>query len=186
MKQRFLIYLFLFILAGALGYIGWSFFSESELIDKESPPVIRRSEPAFRQDGVLYFIDNPDLDTLSRLKIEIAKEYDAISRGLMNRSHLNSDKGMLFIFDEEEELSFWMKNTRISLDIIFVNNNLHIVQIAEHTLPYSEDPIPSIYPARYVVEINAGYCRKHQINTGDLIQFYKNDELISLLNKRSK
>ena len=64
---------------------------------------------------------------------------------------------MLFIFDNERPLSFWMKNTYIPLDIIYVNKSLEIVTIQENTMPLNEKPIPSEKPALFVVEVNAGY-----------------------------
>jgi uncharacterized membrane protein (UPF0127 family) len=84
---------------------------------------------------------------------------------------MNEDEGMLFIFDAEERQSFWMKNTHIPLDIIFVNNEKTIVHIAENCEPYSLKPIPSFEYAKYVVEVNGGYARKHGIKVGSEIVF---------------
>jgi len=92
-------------------------------------------------------------------------------QGLMFRSHMEMNQGMFFIFPEEEEQIFWMKDTKISLDIIFVGNDFKIIHIARHTIPYSKEPILSIHPAKYVVEVNAGYCDAHQIQKFDYIQY---------------
>ena len=111
------------------------------------------------------------MDTLSIIEIEIADNQEDIMQGLMFRNHLGPDQGMFFIFQEEEERIFWMKDTPLSLDIIFVNKDLKIIDIARHTVPYSTEPIPSIHPARYVVEVNAGYCDFHGIENLDYVRY---------------
>jgi uncharacterized protein len=131
----------------------------------------RRVEPEFRQDGKLFFISSITLDTLSRLAIEIVEEPQEIKQGLMFRSTIEPDQGMFFIFDREEEQIFWMKNTRIPLDIVFADGNLTIVHIARYTVPYSNEPIMSMIPSKYVVEVRAGYCDEHGINISDLVRY---------------
>ena len=79
--------------------------------------------------------------------------------------------GMLFLFQTEEPLNFWMKNTRFSLDIIYISSERKIVSIARNTKPYSLDQIPSFKPALYVVEVNAGFAKRHGIKEGDLVAF---------------
>ncbi len=125
----------------------------------------------FRNDGKLYFIDSGKSDTLARINIEIANTQTTIMRGLMDRDSLKMDHGMLFIFDDEEQRTFWMKNTRFPLDILFIGENKKILYIAEYTTPYSTNPIPGFYPARYVLEVNAGYCHLHGIIPGVLIDY---------------
>ncbi len=78
---------------------------------------------------------------------------------------------MLFIMDREEIQSFWMLNTYISLDILFVDAEKRIVTIRPDTTPQSLDSVASDKPALYVVEVNAGFCKKHGISTGDRIEF---------------
>jgi uncharacterized membrane protein (UPF0127 family) len=79
--------------------------------------------------------------------------------------------GMLFIFEDEDYRAFWMKNTHLSLDIIYVNGQQHIVSIASHAVPFSEESLPSAAPAKYVVEVNAGFCEQFSIKPGDSIAF---------------
>jgi len=105
------------------------------------------------------------------LDIEIVDNQHDILQGLMFRSNLKPDQGMFFVFPEEEERIFWMKDTPLSLDIIFADSDLDIIHIARHTMPYSTEPIPSIYPARYVVEVNAGYCDTYGIQNLDDIRY---------------
>jgi uncharacterized membrane protein (UPF0127 family) len=87
---------------------------------------------------------------------------------------MKDDQGMLFIFPYETEQSFWMKNTVLSLDIIFVNANFEIVKIHHNTTPFSEQSYSSEKPAQYVVEVNAGYSNKLGLTEGDKIFFRRN------------
>jgi len=87
----------------------------------------------------------------------------------MYRDKLAENQGMLFVFEGEEDRSFWMKNTVLSLDMIFVNGKNQIVTIHKNTTPYSEQSYASTNPSQYVVEVNAGYTDKHKISVGDHI-----------------
>ncbi len=132
-----------------------------------------KKEPEFRRDGSLDFLrsggEAGGMQTLATISIEVADEPLEQSQGLKFRSKMDEGQGMLFVFPGQSMQSFWMQDTKISLDILFVNENLQIVHIAENTVPFSEEPIRSVKPARYVVEVIAGYCRKHKIRPGDLI-----------------
>jgi uncharacterized protein len=108
---------------------------------------------------------------LAGIAIEIADTPASREAGLMGRSTMKSDRGMLFVFEEMEDRSFWMANTPLSLDIIYVNDNKVIVTIQANTTPYSEASIPSVYPAMYVVEVNAGFCALHGVREGDRIDW---------------
>jgi uncharacterized membrane protein (UPF0127 family) len=106
-----------------------------------------------------------------RLTVEVAKSAAALQRGLMYRQSLGNDCGMLFIFDEEESLTFWMKNTMIPLDILFISSDLMIVDMTTMH-PCTFDPCPvyiSKQPAKYALEVNAGYLHSHGIKTGDRV-----------------
>ena len=103
--------------------------------------------------------------------LELADNSAERSLGLMYRKSLDVDSGMLFIFPEESEKSFWMKNTYISLDIIFINQKNEVVSIKEGATPYSEESIPSHLPARYVVELAAGSAKNYGIKTGSQFSF---------------
>ncbi len=89
----------------------------------------------------------------------------------MYRNELPASGGMLFIFPHEGMLSFWMKNTPLPLDIIYINTDFTIVHIAENTAPYSTANIPSQHPAKYVLEVNGGFCRQHGIVAKDRVEF---------------
>lgn len=104
-----------------------------------------------------------------RFRVEVAATAQERARGLMFRNQMAADHGMLFVFDTEGERYFWMKNTPLPLDIIFIATNGEIVSIAADTSPYSEDTIPSNGPARYVLELNAGTAAKLGFGPGDLV-----------------
>ncbi len=96
-------------------------------------------------------------------------------RGLMYRESLAWESGMLFIFDVAARYSFWMKNMRISLDIIWIDNGKNIVDITQNVLPCSgpqdcESIIP-VSEVKYVLEVNAGFSDKNKIRIGDKVEF---------------
>lgn len=101
------------------------------------------------------------------IRVEIATTPGQVQRGLMWRSEMADDEGMLFVFAEEKPRSFWMKNTPLSLDIMFIDSSGKLVSIARDTRPYSERRIPSGAPARYVLEALAGFCSRHGLRVGD-------------------
>lgn len=73
---------------------------------------------------------------------------------------------MLFLFPREAPQSFWMRNTPLPLDIIFISATRTIVSIAANTTPFSETPVPSDSTAQFVLEVNAGFCQQHGITIG--------------------
>ncbi|MDX1642311.1 MAG: DUF192 domain-containing protein, partial [Balneolaceae bacterium] len=105
-------------------------------------------------------------DTVSAVEVAVADDNRSRSEGLMNVMNLPEDSGMLFIFENEQPRSFWMANTPLSLDIIFVDSELKIVRIHRNTQPYSQESIQSEDPAQFVVEVNAGYTLEHDIREG--------------------
>ncbi len=127
--------------------------------------------PEFRKDGELLFIEKESDDVKNKLNVEIASTDFQRQMGLMYRAEMEHDFGMLFLFDREVIQSFWMRNTKIPLDIIYVNSNRQIVDIHSAADTMSNTSYPSAEPAIYVVEVNLGYCEKHNINIGDRINF---------------
>lgn len=140
--------------------------------DETSPtPAAYEEEPSFTKEGELYFLNQDSEDTLSRLSIEVADNEEERAQGLMYRSQMADSVGMLFIFEQAEPRSFWMKNTKIPLDIIYVGPDKEIVMIYKGVMPYSTQSVPSYKDARYVVEVNGGYTTEHNIKEGDHIDF---------------
>ena len=106
--------------------------------------------------------------------VELVKKEQTRTQGLMFRENLDSDKGMLFIFEEEEKYSFWMKNTLLALDIIWINQDKQVVFIKENAQPCLEEECQRINPdkkAKYVLEINAGIVNKINLKIGDKLIF---------------
>lgn len=111
-------------------------------------------------------------------KVEVAEEPQELMTGLMNRDILAADNGMIFSIDPAREVSMWMKDTKIPLDMLFVTPDGKIVWIAENAAPMSENQITNPTPVRAVIEINGGDVKKHNIKIGDSVSFkYFNNEL---------
>ncbi|MBD0414981.1 DUF192 domain-containing protein [Oryzicola mucosus] len=101
--------------------------------------------------------------------IEIADEAGERAMGLMYRTDLSDDEGMLFVFGQTQPLSFWMKNTPLPLDLIFIGRDGRIRDIKQGQ-PFSEAPISPSEPARFVLELKAGTADKNGIKRGDLLR----------------
>lgn len=101
--------------------------------------------------------------------LEVADTPSARAQGLMYRKSLGKEAAMLFIFSKNTSTSFWMKNTLISLDIIFMDENLSIIHIAQNTEPFSEELISAPQPYRYVLEVNSGFAAKSGAKVGDKV-----------------
>ena len=133
-------------------------------------PVVREPEMA-GTDSVTFSGPSGPVT----LGVEIADTPEEHSWGLMDREHLAPDDGMLFIFEGDSPHSFWMKNTLIPLDMIFINSSLDIVHIEEDAQPCTAScachcpRYSSGQPAMYVVEANAGFAREHGIGAGQRV-----------------
>lgn len=122
----------------------------------------------FVKNGELEIIKADKSDTL-RLDIEISKLNRDRQLGLMFRDGLTDQRGMLFIFEEFQLQTFWMKNTVASLDILFLDTNLVITTINRDTKPFSEASIYSNGRALYALEVRAGYSKEYGVSIGDRI-----------------
>ena len=109
---------------------------------------------------------NPDGSKTVPFMLEVRKTIQERGRGLMYRREMAPDEGMLFIFPDEAPRSFWMKNTYLSLDMLFLDSDLRVVSLLESVPPLNTEPRRSAQPAKYVVELNAGTARKHRILVG--------------------
>ncbi len=104
------------------------------------------------------------------VRVEIVATPESRARGLMFRESLTPGTGMLFIFPETRPLSFWMRNTPISLDILYLDPSGTIINIHRNTTPYSEKSLPSERPARFVLEVPGGYCAQVGVRAGDRVE----------------
>ncbi len=127
-------------------------------------------ENQFRKEGELTFFKS-DGKPIITIDVEIADNDEERVTGLMLRNQLQEKQGMLFIFEVEHIASFWMKNTLLPLDMIFVNRFNQIVTIHEHTVPLSEKTYQSTEPVLIVIEVNAGFSDKYGIKVGDKISW---------------
>jgi uncharacterized membrane protein (UPF0127 family) len=104
-------------------------------------------------------------------EVEVAATRDSRTRGLMWRYALSESAGMLFIFTREQPLSFWMRNTLIPLDMLFIDAKGRVVSIIENAEPRTLQSRPSTGPATYVLEIAGGTSAKKKLKTGALVTF---------------
>jgi len=125
----------------------------------------------FKKEATLEII-NSQQDTL-RFDVELATTAYQQAQGLMNRYTIEENQGMLFIFNNNIQQSFWMKNTYISLDIIFIDKNFKIIQIYENAFPLSEETILSDSPCKYVLEIKGGLSSKFNIKANDIVKLIR-------------
>lgn len=119
----------------------------------------------------LKFTDSNGIEKRS-IQVEIADTTSKRAYGLMNRNFLAENRGMLFVFPDEELREFWMKDTYIPLDIIFLNAEKEIVKINKNAIPLNtENRYPSEKPAKYAIEVNGGWTSSNNINIGDKAEF---------------
>ena len=102
-------------------------------------------------------------------RVEVARTSEEQAKGLMFRRAMGADEGMLFPFDPPRQASFWMKNTVISLDLLFIRADGSVESIAANAVPYSLDPISSGEPVAAVLEIAAGRAAELGIKPGDTV-----------------
>lgn len=150
------------------------FISNVSCKDENKKPKVTPIEISFKKEGVL-FLKKAETDSIIKtIDIEIADDDYQTQTGLMYRNSMDTHQGMLFIFDSEEYKSFYMKNTKIPLDIIYINANKKIVSIQKNTKPFDEASLPSEAPAKYVLEINAGLSDEWYLQSGDKIDYFEN------------
>lgn len=104
------------------------------------------------------------------LRLEVVDTPAARSRGLMYRRELPDGTGMLFVFDEESDHAFWMKNTFIPLDMIFVSGEGRIVGVHADARPQTLTPISVGHPSRWVIEVPAGWAARAGVRVGDAVE----------------
>ncbi len=140
---------------------------------KEDKKAIKQTEVAFTKEGELTLYKTTTDSAKVILDIEIADNEYETQTGLMYRSSMKNNQGMLFVFDDVSERSFYMKNTKIPLDLIFINGFNTIVSFQKNAKPFDESSLPSNAPAKYVLEINAGLVDTWNLSVGDSISYTK-------------
>jgi uncharacterized membrane protein (UPF0127 family) len=128
-----------------------------------------RSQPAdiqFKRSALTIMAGGRDL----KFEVELAANDAERSRGLMFRKQLGAYEGMLFDFFQEMQVSFWMKNTLIPLDMVFIAGDGTVKHVHANAVPLSTDAVPSVYPVRAVLEINGGSAALLGIKPGDKVK----------------
>lgn len=117
----------------------------------------------------------PGRDPVS-IHVEVANDDASRQRGLMFRRQMDADAGMIFLFDASEHLSFWMHNTYLPLDMVFITHDKRVLGVVENAEPLTDDPREVEGESQYVLELNAGVARQNGIGPGTPVQFVGIDE----------
>lgn len=163
-----------------VAFVGWIVFTSIPMgSEKKSPAktgnsVVHEYEPKFTKEGELWITSSETADTIKMLDIEIADNATETQYGMMYRKSMDPNTGMLFIMPIEQQQSFWMKNTYVSLDIIYINSKFEIVSVQKNAEPHNLKSLPSEGPALYVLEVVGGFADQHGLKKGDKVSFKRN------------
>jgi uncharacterized membrane protein (UPF0127 family) len=141
---------------------------------KETTSVSGASQTvAFTKEGTAQLYKQQTDSLIAQFDIEFARTDYEVETGLMHRNSMEDSQGMLFIFEKASPRFFYMKNTRIPLDIIYLSEDKTIVSFHKNAQPFDETILPSEFPAKYVLEINGGLIERIGINLGDQLDFQR-------------
>jgi uncharacterized protein len=129
--------------------------------------------------------ETPTLPTITfpdgyKVQVEVAANDELRAQGLMYRDRLREAHGMIFVFARTDVYPFWMKNTLIPLDMVWIDEGRRVVHVKTSVPPCQADPCPSYdpqVPARYVLEVAGGVAKQHGLKAGDLLQFSGLDDV---------
>ena len=134
---------------------------------------IKTEEVTFTKEGNLDIFKKETDSIITQLNIEFAESEYETQTGLMYRTRMENTEAMLFIFPDVTMHSFYMKNTAIPLDIIFIDEKMNIVSFQENAKPFNENGLSSRVPVKYVLEVNAGLVKEWSLAIGDQIEFQR-------------
>jgi uncharacterized membrane protein (UPF0127 family) len=140
--------------------------------DSSKNKTVKTAEIGFTKEGELT-LSKANGEVITKLNIEFAENDYERETGLMYRTSMKDEEAMLFIFPSSLPRSFYMKNTYIPLDIIYLDENKQIVSFQKNAEPLNETGLPSEIPAMYVLEVKAGLADKWSLAIGDAISFTK-------------
>ena len=146
------------------------------LLAGASPPACRNGGPSggaappVVAPAPTVVLQTSDARTIA-VRVELARTEDERARGLMYRNHLEPDAGMLFLFPRPSALAFWMKNTLIPLDMLFMDHDRRIIGIVENAAPETETPRRVDGDAEFVLEIGGGLARRWGVTPGSTAEF---------------
>lgn len=135
--------------------------------NKQVKPV----EVHFKKEGELKLYKSQSDSLIVKLEIEIADTDYEVQTGLMYRNSMKENRGMLFVFPSMQNRYFYMRNTKLPLDLIYLDQNKTIVSFQENAKPFDETSLPSQVPAQYVLEVNAGLAEKWLLEIGDRMEY---------------
>lgn len=157
------------LLKSVIILFGLLFFSSCKEEKKTTPKD--KVVVSFKKEGTLMLKKAETDSIIKTIAIEIADDEYSTQTGLMYRTKLETNHGMLFIFPNVQMRSFYMKNTKIPLDIIYIDEAKTIVSFQKNAKPMDETSLPSDAPAKYVLEINGGLSDVWGLEVGDKISF---------------
>jgi uncharacterized membrane protein (UPF0127 family) len=134
-------------------------------------PKSLTKEIKFSDNGRLTVYKQDSKEAIATFKIETAIGDYETATGLMHRKSMPRDWGMLFLFDESQPRSFYMKNTIIELDIVYIDANQKIVKIYRNTSPFDPTSLPSVVPIKYALELNGVVTSNLDIEEGDYVEW---------------
>ncbi len=138
---------------------------------RPAQPKPRGSPQATLPLGLIEFEDEAPRAPLFTVKVEVADDDEERQTGLMFREQLAEDEGMVFLFPDERHHNFWMRNTLLALDMFFIDSSWKVVGIVENAEPLTETPRGVGKPSQYVLEVNAGFARRHGFRVGQQLRF---------------
>ncbi|KEP69256.1 hypothetical protein DL1_05045 [Thioclava dalianensis] len=133
----------------------------------QAGPARAQDVPQCRADRVIV----KQADRLSQFLVEIADTEGERAQGLMGRESLPKSAGMLFVYPDAREVSFWMHNTPLPLDILYIDAAGRVAKIAREAKPFDETPLPSGAPVQYVLEINGGLSDLLGLSEGAVVAY---------------
>ena len=160
------------LISGAIVATVLSLYNCKDNPNSENKSITK--EITFTKEGELSLLKAENDSIIANLDIEIADDEYSTQTGLMYRHPMAKNQGMLFIFNDSRQRSFYMKNTEIPLDIIYFNSEKAIVSIQKNAKPLNETSLPSEDISQYVLEVNAGLSDELKLEKGDKFQFTKN------------
>mgnify|MGYP001162360192 FL=1 len=146
-----------------------SFYNCKDTASSEEKSLTK--EIIFKKEGELTLMKAETDSIIAQLDIEIADDDYQTQTGLMYRHSMPANQAMLFVFPDEQRRSFYMKNTEIPLDIIYIDSEKKVVSIQKNAKPMDETSLPSEAASQYVLEVNAGLAEAWKLAKGDRIRF---------------
>ncbi len=135
--------------------------------ENEAPQrQVQRVAIEFRHEADISLLKNEEV--ITKIQLELAQTDYQKETGLMHRKSLQPNQGMLFVYENERPRpGFYMKNTHIALDLIYLNASFEVVDMFKNAQPFDETTIPSVAPAMYVLEVNAGFVDEFDVELGN-------------------